>query len=275
MCILLYRKNATSDDRMPNMLDSICCSWAAFKKIPPCCKQRRITFTAKLLLYSVSHCHTVYEKTLQQFKVVVVVTFVKLDVICSYRGRLDCPVCKAKNRIRLDKHLENVHCEIEVSVLYSLHFVVKLECILMWHVSLTFSNIAVLLFIPFQKSDHKKVIRTAKRLANLKALKALRRSNPQPPMVTSLDIEQLTESSDQEEQSDSSDTREESAEIREDSSVHSPVNQSDDAQVQHQNCKKCKELDLLLQLLKRNLKSLKSTKDKLGFKPLSPPKRQK
>lgn len=131
MCILLYRKNATSDDRMPNMLDSICCSWAAFKKIPPCCKQRRITFTAKLLLYSVSHCHTVYEKTLQQFKVVVVVTFVKLDVICSYRGRLDCPVCKAKNRIRLDKHLENVHCEIEVSVLYSLHFVVKLECILM------------------------------------------------------------------------------------------------------------------------------------------------
>lgn len=131
MCILLYRKNATSDDRLPNMLDSICCSWAAFKKIPPCCKQRRITFTAKLLLYSVSHCHTVYEKTLQQFKVVVVVTFVKLDVICSYRGRLDCPVCKVKNRIRLDKHLENVHCEIEVSVLYSLHFVVKLECILM------------------------------------------------------------------------------------------------------------------------------------------------
>lgn len=118
-------------------------------------------------------------------------------------------------------------------------------------------------------------MRTAKRLANLKALKALRRLNPQPPMVTSLDIEQLTESSDQEEQSDSSDTSEESAEIREDSSVHSPVNQSDDAQVQHQTCKNCKELHLKLQQLKSKLKRLKSSKDKPGLKPLNPPKRQK
>ncbi|CAI5669544.1 unnamed protein product [Oreochromis niloticus] len=94
-------------------------------------------------------------------------------------------------------------------------------------------------------------------------------------MVTSLDIEQLTESSDQEEQSDSSDTSEESAEIREDSSVHSPVHQSDDAQVQHQTCKNCKELYLKLQLLKSKLKRLKSTKDKPGLKPLNPPKRQK
>ena len=76
---------------------------------------------------------------------------------CSgiYRNRLHCPVCKAKDLKRLDRHLINVHNDITTS-------------------------------------DHKKILLKAKQHANLEALKKLRTSNPQPPMVSLLDIQQLS-----------------------------------------------------------------------------------
>lgn len=54
------------------------------------------------------------------------------------------------------------------------------------------------MFMLFQREHYKDIIKAAKQRAKLLALKALRRSNPNPPMVSRLDIEKLTSSSEDE-----------------------------------------------------------------------------
>nr|XP_046231996.1 uncharacterized protein LOC124052114 [Scatophagus argus] len=163
-----------------------------------------------------------------------------------HSGRLDCPVCKGRNFARLDKHLENVHHEIK-------------------------------------RDQYNGIVRQAKQKAKLKALRRLRTSNPQPAMVSTLDLNHSSLSSSEEEDEEKGRSGEEDSSSQQNGETgeddpgpstsvascqsHSPVTK----------CRECSTLRLKVRHLKKKLLAYSNANTAPPSPPISemPPPRKK
>ncbi|KAK0140056.1 hypothetical protein N1851_023020 [Merluccius polli] len=142
--------------------------------------------------------------------------------IQNHRGKLRCPVCKNKNFARLDKHIESVHDDIH-------------------------------------KTKHKSILKMAKQNAKLRALRNLRKSNPQPAMVSTLDLDKLTSS-----REDEDGEEEEGSGVEKSPGSASPSTStssvSSNAHPSQQPCQNCVYLQTKIHRLKDKLHASESQK---------------
>ncbi len=118
----------------------------------------------------------------------------------------------------------------------------------------------------FQKDHSTEILRKAKQRAKLKALRALRRTNPEPAMVSTLDLEQLSCSSEEEEKEEVEEegsagvknTRQEQGEGQGDNSGPSTSSVSLSSQPPLMQCQQCSRLKFKVRLLKNKLRAFKN-----------------
>lgn len=115
------------------------------------------------------------------------------------------------------------------------------------------------MFMLSQKDNYSTIVRKAKQKAKLKDLKELRRSNPQPAMVSTLDLEQLSSSSGEEEGSGmEKGTREETREEHADSNEVNPGPSTPSHPQVLPECQQCTKLQHTVRHLKRKLAALQN-----------------
>ncbi len=120
------------------------------------------------------------------------------------------------------------------------------------------------MFMLSQKDHSTEILRKAKQRAKLKALRALRRTNPEPVMVSTLDLDQLSCSSEEEEKEEVEvsagvkNTRQEQGEGQGDKSGPSTSSSSLSSQPPLIHCQQCPRLKFKVRLLKNKLCAFKN-----------------
>lgn len=130
-----------------------------------------------------------------------------------------------------------------------------------------------------QKDHFKGILQKAKQRSKLKALRALRRTYPEPAMVSTLDLEQLSCSSEEKEGEGEEEgsievkkTRQEQGEGRGDNPGPCTSSVSLSNQPPLMQCQQCSRLKLKVRLLKNKLRAFKNlTTSPLSSPPTTPP----